>query len=181
MKLQSTVKLFKYYKSLGDQCIDRLTFEELKFVPHPESNSMALMIRHLRGNMLSRWTDFLTSDGEKEWRNRDSEFVEDYSSKEEIEQQWTEGWVCLFNALDTITPEHEKHIIYIRNEGHTIGEALERQLAHYAYHVGQMVFLAKLIKGDDWVSLSIPRNASKEYNAAKFNSDKEEQHFTDNV
>jgi hypothetical protein len=181
MKIQSTVKIFKYYKSLGDQCIERLNFDELKFLPHPESNSVALMIRHMRGNMLSRWTDFLNADGEKEWRNRDSEFVEEYSNKEEIVNQWNEGWDCLFGALETIKQEHEQHIVYIRNEGHTVPEAIERQLAHYAYHVGQMVFLAKLIKGDDWVSLSIPRNASKDYNAGKFDADKGKQHFTDKV
>lgn len=133
------------------------------------------------GNMLSRWTDFLTSDGEKEWRKRDEEFIDEYKSKEEIIAHWNEGWDCLFTALDTVNDDTIDTIVYIRNEGHTIPEALQRQLAHYAYHVGQMVFLSKLIAGDQWESLSIPKGGSAEYNAAKFAQNKSDKHFTDDV
>lgn len=181
MNINSVKKLFTYYRGLGDKCLERLSFDQLKFLPHPESNSVAIMVKHMWGNMLSRWTDFLTSDGEKEWRKRDEEFIDEYKSKEEIIAHWNEGWDCLFTALDTVNDDTIDTIVYIRNEGHTIPEALQRQLAHYAYHVGQMVFLSKLIAGDQWESLSIPKGGSAEYNAAKFAQNKSDKHFTDDV
>lgn len=147
--------------------------------PHEESNSIAVIVKHLWGNMLSRWTDFLHSDGEKKWRNRDEEFVGDLQSREEIMQKWEEGWACLFNALEGLTEEDREKIVYIRNQGHTVTEAILRQLAHYASHIGQIVFLGKLLVGHQWESLSIPRNKSAGYNAEKFAGEKQKEHFTD--
>lgn len=177
----STQKLFAYYKSLADKAIDQISEKDLFISPNPESNSIAIIIHHMAGNMLSRWTDFLNSDGEKEWRNRDEEFEAWNESKENILKAWQEGWKCLFDAINPLTDNDLNKIVYIRNEGHTVQEALLRQIAHYAYHVGQIVFLAKALKGEGWHSLSIPRNASKDYNKEKFDSEKKNSFFTDRV
>ncbi len=120
------------------------------------------------GNMLSRWTNFLTEDGEKTWRNREEEFKDPYSSKSEMIQAWEKGWQCLFNALNTIDKDNFDSKIKIRNEAHTVYEAVNRQLAHYANHVGQIVFIGRMIKGNEWVSLSIPKGGSEEFNQEKF-------------
>jgi hypothetical protein len=181
MDLKSTKKVFEYYQNLGSTCVERLTFDELKYTPNAESNSVAVMVKHLWGNMLSRWTDFLNSDGEKPWRERDLEFEDEYNSKDDIWKHWKEGWDCLFSSINSLSASDLDKIVYIRNEGHTVSEALERQLAHYAYHVGQMVFLAKIIKGNDWTSLSIPKNESTRYNEGKFSEEKKDQHYTDEV
>lgn len=170
--LNTARKQFEYYKSLGEKTFAQLSDEQLFFQPNEECNSIATIVKHLWGNMLSRWTDFLTSDGEKEWRMRDAEFVNDLKTREEMLQKWNEGWQCLFDALDSITPENENTIIYIRNQAHTITDAINRQLAHYAYHAGQIVFLGKLMVSTDWKSLSIPRNQSAEFNAEKFSKGK---------
>lgn len=184
--LISAQKQFLYYKTLGEKAIHQLEPEQLFFVANEDTNSISVIVNHLYGNMLSRWTDFLTSDGEKEWRNRDSEFEDDSSTllnviekKEKLLEKWNEGWNCLFNALVSLTPDHLSHIIYIRNEGQTVVEAINRQLCHYAYHVGQMVFYAKLIKKTAWESLSIPKNKSAAYNADKFAQTKSIKNFTD--
>jgi hypothetical protein len=131
--------------------------------------------------MLSRWTDFLTTDGEKEWRNRDAEFETNITNKQDLLAYWNSGWQCLFNSLEPLTSSDLDKIIYIRNEGHTVLEAINRQLAHYPYHVGQLVFLAKLLAADKWKSLSIPKNKSQEYNQEKFSKEKDNSFFTDNV
>ena len=131
--------------------------------------------------MLSRWTNFLTEDGEKEWRNRDDEFEDTYSSKEEMFAYWEEGWQCLLNTLNLLEAKDLEKIIYIRNQGHTVLEAINRQLAHYPYHIGQIVYIAKLLKGDNWKSLSIPKGKSKIYNQEKFSKEKERKHFTDEL
>ncbi|MCC6724441.1 MAG: DUF1572 family protein, partial [Saprospiraceae bacterium] len=146
---------------------------------NPESNSIATIVKHLWGNMLSRWTDFLTSDGEKEWRQREAEFENDLTSRTELLQKWNEGWACLFQALDSVNSENIDTIIYIRNQGHSIVEAINRQLAHYPYHIGQIVFIGKMAKDSSWASLSIPRGGSQQYNAAKFEQPKHRAHFTD--
>lgn len=177
--LQSIKKLFIYYKSLGDKTIERLTENEIYKQQNASANSIAIIVKHLWGNMLSRWTDFLTSDGEKTWRQRDAEFENDIKNKEELVAKWNEGWNCLFKAIDGLHENDLNKIIYIRNEGHTVTEALHRQLAHYAYHVGQLVHIAKEIKGENWESLSIPKNKSKEYNANKFTDEKGIRHFTE--
>ena len=177
--LESIRKQFEYYKMLGDKTIDQLPDDKLFWQYNEESNSIAIIVKHLYGNMLSRWTDFLTTDGEKEWRNRDAEFENNLNSKETLIEMWEEGWKCFFNALNLLNAEDLNRIIYIRNEGHTVLEAINRQLAHYPYHVGQMVFIGKMICNENWVSLSIPRGKSNSYNAGKFSKEKQNKHFTE--
>jgi len=138
-----------------------------------------VIVQHLAGNMLSRWTDFLTTDGEKEWRNRDNEFNEVITTKEDLIQYWNKGWNCFFDAINPLTDNDLSTIIYIRNEGHTVMEAINRQLAHYPYHIGQIVFYAKMLKKTEWNSLSIPKNKSNSYNAEKFSKEKSIKNFTD--
>jgi hypothetical protein len=181
--LRSANRQFTYYKILGEKAIEQLEPEQLFVSFNDDSNSIATIIKHLRGNMLSRWTDFLTTDGEKEWRDRDAEFDECIDqqdlTKEFVLNLWNEGWECLFKALADLKSENLSDIIYIRNEGHSVLEAINRQLAHYPYHVGQIVFFAKQLKNTEWNSLSIPKNRSTDYNADKFSKDKSKKHFTD--
>lgn len=177
--LDSARKQFQYYKTLGDRTMGQLTDDQLFWQYNPESNSIAIIVKHLWGNMLSRWTDFLTADGEKEWRQREAEFDADVKDRKELQQKWEAGWQCLFTALDTVDEENFDTIIYIRNMGHTMVEAINRQLAHYAYHVGQMVYLGRMLKGTAWESLSIPRGESAAYNADKFSKPKHREHFTE--
>ena len=177
--LESVKKQFIYYKTLGEKAIEQLEPEQLFAATNEDTNSIASIIKHLSGNMLSRWTDFLTTDGEKEWRNRDTEFENDFQTKEEVLAFWNKGWDCFFDTLNDLKPEQLSEIIYIRNEGHTVIEAINRQLAHYPYHVGQIVFYAKQLKKSDWKSLSIPRNKSKSYNEEKFGKEKSVKNFTD--
>lgn len=177
--LESVKKQFLYYKMLGEKAMDQLKPEQLFLAINEDTNSIATIIKHISGNMLSRWTDFLTSDGEKEWRNRDAEFENDLQSKEEVLEVWNKGWQVFLNTLDSLKPEQLSDIIYIRNEGHTVIEAINRQLAHYPYHIGQIVFYAKQLKNSDWESLSIPKNKSGNYNAEKFAKEKEIKNFTD--
>ncbi|MFH4965636.1 DUF1572 family protein [Gaetbulibacter sp. M235] len=179
--LESAFKQFKYYKSLGDKTFEQLRFEELQKEFSQDSNSISIIVKHLVGNMLSRWTNFLNEDGEKPWRDRDFEFVDSYTSKKELIDSWNTGWDCLFNTLNQLTTDNLNTIIYIRNEGHTVTEAINRQLCHYAYHVGQIVFLGKLIKGTEWKSLSIPKGDSSKYNQEKFDKEKMRKHFTDDL
>jgi len=177
--LESAKKQFLYYKLLGEKAIGQLENEQLFISMNEDTNSIAQIVKHLSGNMLSRWTDFLTSDGEKEWRNRDDEFVDTYKSKTELLENWNKGWDCLFNAINHLKPEQLSDIIYIRNEGHSVVEAINRQLAHYPYHIGQLVFYAKLLKKTEWESLSIPKNKSGDYNSEKFSKEKSIKNFTD--
>lgn len=177
--LESVKKQFLYYKMLGEKAIDQLEPHQLFVSINEDTNSIATIIKHISGNMLSRWTDFLTSDGEKEWRNRDAEFENDLQSKDEVFVVWNKGWDCFLDTLNSLKPEQLSDIIYIRNEGHTVIEAINRQLAHYPYHVGQIVFYAKQLKNGEWDSLSIPRNKSGNYNAEKFAKEKEIKNFTD--
>jgi hypothetical protein len=179
--LDSTKKLFSYYKSLGDKTFARLSDEQMHWQYNAESNSIAIIIKHIAGNSLSRWTDFLTSDGEKEWRNRDDEFEDTTQNKQELIDFWEKGWACLFNAIDPLTEADLLKKVYIRNEGHTVLEAINRQLAHLPYHIGQMVFLGKMLTDGNWQSLTIPKNQSGAYNKDKFASDKKDQFFTDGV
>ena len=177
-QLTSLIKLSEYYKLLGDQTFPQLNAGQLNYQPHSESNSIVIIVKHLHGNMLSRWTDFLTSDGEKEWRQRDAEFDNDIADRAELLTKWNEGWTCVFNAINPLTKDDLEKEIYIRNMGHSVVEAINRQLAHYPYHVGQIVFIGKLLCNDKWTSLSIPKGNSKEYNADKFTKPKHKQHFT---
>ena len=170
--LESIKKQFEFYKLLGEKTIGQLPDEKLYWQYNKESNSIAIIVKHLWGNMLSRWTDFLTSDGEKQWRERDAEFENNINSREELLAKWDEGWKCLFDAINPLTNEDLEKEIFIRNMGHSVTEAINRQLAHYAYHVGQIVFIGKMICNEDWVSLSIPRGDSKNYNEEKFSKPK---------
>jgi uncharacterized damage-inducible protein DinB len=179
--LSSCVKQFEYYKNLGEKTIEQLSFEELKKEFAEDSNSIAIIVKHIVGNMLSRWTNFLTEDGEKNWRKRDEEFEDTLTSKAELLEAWDKGWNCLFIALKTLSENDLKQIVYIRNEGHSVTEAINRQMMHYAYHVGQVVLIGKLIKGNDWQSLSIPKGLSEIYNKEKFETDKRRSHLTDNL
>lgn len=177
--LESSKRLFLYYKTIGEKAMEQLTPEQLFFSANEDTNSIAVIVQHLSGNMLSRWTDFLTSDGEKEWRHRDSEFETVLQTKEELLNAWEKGWNCLFEAIGSLTPEQLSQTVYIRNEGHSVLDAINRQLAHYPYHVGQIVFYAKMLKQSEWNSLSIPKNKSGDYNADKFSKEKSNRHFTD--
>lgn len=177
--LISAKKQFQYYKLLADKTFDQLTDEQLFFQYNDESNSIALIVKHMWGNMLSRWTDFMTTDGEKEWRNRDAEFENDIQSRTQLLERWNRGWQCLFDALDQLTENDLDKTVYIRNQGHSVMEAINRQLAHYPYHVGQIVFIGKMLCNAEWKSLSIPKGKSQAYNHEKFASEKHSAHFTD--
>lgn len=177
--LSSVQKQFSYYKTLGDKAMDQIPADQLFWQHNETSNSIAIIVNHLWGNMLSRWTDFLTSDGEKEWRDRDAEFEPGIQNKEELLAKWNAGWKCLFDALEGLKSADLEKEVFIRNMGHTVLEAINRQLAHYPYHVGQIVFIAKMAAGEDWNSLSIPKGNSKGYNAEKFSKPKHKEHFTD--
>jgi len=177
--LESARKQFEYYKKLGEKTIEQLPDALLFGTFNEESNSIAVLVKHLSGNMLSRWTDFLTSDGEKEWRNREAEFENDIISREELLERWHRGWNCLFEALDSLSPDDLGRIVHIRNEGHTVMEAINRQLSHYPYHVGQMVYIGKMALNDKWKNLSIPRGKSQDFNDEKFSREKHRGHFTD--
>lgn len=179
MALESIIKQFQYYKSLGSKTFEQLTDDDLFWRSDAEANSIAIIVNHLHGNMLSRWTNFLTSDGEKEWRTRDAEFEDGITNREELNRKWEEGWDCLFEAITPLSQQDMDRTVYIRNMGHTVLEALLRQLAHYAYHVGQIVHLGRQLKGLKWQSLSIPKGKSQQYNQVKFSPGKRKQHFTD--
>lgn len=177
--LSSVRKQFEYYKLLGDKTFAQLPDEALTWQYNAESNSIATIVKHLWGNMLSRWTDFLTTDGEKDWRQREAEFDNDLRTRAELLAHWEAGWACLFAALDAITPADYDTVVYIRNQGHSLTEAINRQLAHYPYHVGQIVFIGKMALDAGWQSLSIPRGSSQSYNAEKFAQPPRRTHFTD--
>jgi hypothetical protein len=177
--LESVKKQFQYYKILGDKTFAQLTEEALFWQYNEDSNSIAMIVSHLSGNMLSRFTDFLTTDGEKEWRNRDAEFEPQTTSKLAVMEQWEQGWACLFNAINLLSTADLDKIIYIRNQGHSVTEAINRQLAHYPYHIGQIVMLGKMLASQGWQSLSIPKGKSQAYNDDKFAQPQQKTHFTD--
>ena len=162
--IQDALAVFHYYKQLAERAMDQVTDDQLFAVLDPEGNSIALIVKHMTGNMRSRWTDFLTTDGEKPTRNRDSEFVDPPASRKKLLSDWEEGWACLFNALAPLSEADLARTITIRGERHSVMQAINRQLAHYPHHVGQIVFLAKHFASDHWQSLSVPRNKSEEFN-----------------
>ena len=163
--ITSSIAIFKQYKTLAEKAMLQVSDEALFFQPNEESNSIYLIVKHMSGNMQSRWTDFLTSDGEKEWRNRDEEFVQHgHPSREEVMQLWENGWQCLFDALSPLQESDLSTHVYIRSEAHSVLEAINRQVAHYSYHVGQIVFLAKIVVNTDWKTLSIARGHSGDFN-----------------
>jgi hypothetical protein len=159
--LDDSRKAMRAYKKLAEKALDQLKDDEYFVTLDEESNSVAVVMKHMAGNMFSRWTDFLTTDGEKPNRNRDYEFViEQNTSKDEVRDYWERGWQCVFDALDPLQIEDLEKRVFIRGEEHTVVQAINRQLMHYAYHVGQIVFLAKHFRATGWNSLSIPRNRS---------------------
>jgi len=179
--LDSSLKLFRYYKGLGEKAIAQLNDEEVMRKPNDESNSIALIVHHISGNMLSRFTDFLTTDGEKSWRDRESEFEKGYANKAEMMAAWDKGWDCFFAAVDPLKESDLQTIIYIRNEGQTVLEAVQRQLAHYSSHIGQIIYQAKNLKGDEFTTLSIPKGGSSAFNQGKFEEEKSRKHFTEGL
>lgn len=164
--LEDAILNFRGYQKLAEKAIEQVSDEEFFRTLDEEANSIAAIVKHMSGNMLSRWTDFLTTDGEKPDRNRDMEFViTSGTSRDELMAQWERGWASVFNAVESLQPEDLMKMIQIRGEDHTVVKAINRQMTHYGYHVGQIVFLAKHFKSSAWKSLSIPRNRSGEFNA----------------
>ncbi|MFN2531210.1 MAG: DUF1572 family protein [Pyrinomonadaceae bacterium] len=164
--LEDAISSFRSYKKLAEKAIEQVTEHELFITLDEESNSIAVLIKHLAGNMISRWTDFLNSDGEKPDRNRDLEFViTTDTAKDDLTSYWERGWRCVFDAVEPLTPEDFTRRVLIRGQEHTIVQAIDRQLTHYAYHIGQIVFLAKHFRSANWKSLSIARNRSSDFNA----------------
>jgi hypothetical protein len=162
--LDSAIKRLLTYKSLGEKTFGQLNEDDFRYAPNDQSNSIAVIIRHMHGNMISRWTNFLTEDGEKEGRNRDLEFSPPAASREALIALWEEGWYCLFNALRSLKDEDLLKTIYIRHEPLIAIDAINRQLAHYPHHVGQIVYIGKMICNERWQNLSIPRGASGDFN-----------------
>jgi len=171
-EIQDAIKQFVYYKNIGDKTFEQLTEEDFFWRYNEDSNNISIIIRHMYENMLSRWTDFLTTDGEKSWRNRDAEFEDAIETKESLLLKWNTGWDCLLDALNNLESSDLEALVFIRGEAHTISEAIQRQLAHYPYHVGQIVFIGKMLSNNNWKSLSIPKGSSKEYNKEKFDKSK---------
>jgi len=162
--LADALSSFRAYKKLADKAIAQTRDDELFVKLDEEGNSIAIVMKHMAGNMISRWTDFLTSDGEKPDRNRDMEFVIENSNKDDLLAYWERGWKCVFDAIEPLAPDDFSRKVMIRGQEHTIVQAINRQLMHYAYHIGQIVFLAKHFRATEWRSLSIPRNRSAEFN-----------------
>ncbi|MFP5236480.1 MAG: DUF1572 domain-containing protein [Acidobacteriota bacterium] len=162
--LDDAVELFRYYKRQAERALAQVSDEQLFMALDEESNSIALIVKHMAGNMRSRWTDFLTSDGEKPDRDRDSEFVEPPPTRAALMESWEQGWNCIFTALEALTQSDLARPVTIRGEAHSVIQAINRQLAHYPYHIGQIVFLAKHLAGPQWPSLTVPRNGSAEFN-----------------
>jgi uncharacterized damage-inducible protein DinB len=162
--IEDSLSLFRYYKKLGEGALEQVSDEQLFATLDPEMNSIAIMVKHMTGNMRSRWTDFLTSDGEKPNRNRDTEFEEPPSTRAELLKTWNDGWDRVFSALEPLSDSDLGRTVSIRGEPHSVMQAINRQIAHYSYHVGQIVFLAKHLNASGWKSLSVPRNRSAEFN-----------------
>ncbi len=162
--LNSTIKRLSYYKELGNKTFVQLNEADFHFQPNETSNCIALIIQHMAGNMLSRWTDFLTTDGEKEWRNRDVEFEEQNLTKQQLIEIWDKGWDCCLNMLHSLTEADLLKTIFIRGEGLPVIDAINRQMAHYPYHVGQIIYIARIIKNTGWQNLSIPKGKSDQFN-----------------
>lgn len=162
--LEDSLSLFRYYKTLAERAMAQVTDEQLLAVLDPEMNSIAVIVKHMAGNMRSRWTDFLTSDGEKPDRNRDAEFVDPPLTRQALLALWEDGWQCLFGALVPLSDRDLERTVTIRGEAHSVMQTINRQVAHYSYHCGQIVLLAKHFKHDRWQSLSIPRQRSADFN-----------------
>jgi len=162
--IASAVETLGGWKRLADRAIEQLTDDQLHKALDPETNSVAVIMKHIAGNMRSRWTEFLTSDGEKPWRQRDNEFVDDIASGEELQQIWEQGWKCLFDALSELNDSDLDKEVCIRGKPYTVIGAIDRQIVHCGYHIGQIVLVARILARDNWRTLSIPRGESEEYN-----------------
>jgi Protein of unknown function (DUF1572) len=162
--IEDSLSLFHFYKKLAEGAIAQVSDDQLFATLDEEMNSIAIIVKHMTGNMRSRWTDFLTSDGEKPDRNRDTEFVEPPDTRAALMQCWDEGWQRVFKALEPLSDSDLERTVSIRGEPHSVMQAINRQIGHYAYHCGQIVFLAKHFKASDWKSLSVPRNKSADFN-----------------
>ena len=162
--LEDSLSLFRYYKKLGEDAMAQVADAELTVTLDSEMNSIALIVKHMAGNMRSRWTDFLTSDGEKATRNRDGEFVDPPATREALLREWEHGWVCVFSAIEPLTDSDLGRTVTIRGEAHSVMQAINRQLSHYPMHVGQIILLAKHYAGARWQTLSVARNRSAEFN-----------------
>jgi Protein of unknown function (DUF1572) len=162
--IESARKQFAQYRTLGEKAMEQVPNDKIFWQYNAETNSIAVIVKHLSGNMLSRFTDFLTSDGEKSWRDRDEEFENDELTRDKIMARWNEGWDCLFQVLNTLSAEDLSKTVLIRNEKHSVVDALNRQLTHYASHVGQIIYICKMILNDQWKTLTIPRKGSREFN-----------------
>jgi hypothetical protein len=163
--LEDSTTLFRYYKKLAERAIDQVTDDQLTLALDGEMNSIAIIVKHLAGNMRSRWTGFPSADGESALRDRDSEFVDPPQGRADLMALWAEGWRCVFSALEPLSDDDLGRRVTIRGEAHSVMQAINRQLAHYAYHIGQIVFLAKQFQHGEWKSLTIPRGRSQEFNA----------------
>jgi len=161
--LEDSIGLFRYYKKLAEGAMEQLRDEELVLTLDPEMNSVALIVKHMVGNMRSRWTDFLTSDGEKPDRKRDSEFEEPVANRKMLLDSWERGWQYLFEALASLTDADLRRTVTIRSEPHSVMQAINRQIAHYSYHCGQIVFLAKHLRASEWRTLSVARGKSVDF------------------
>lgn len=179
--ISNYIRQFEYYKLLADKAIQQVPKADVFSLPSVNSNSLAVIMKHLASNMLSRWTDIFESDGEKPWRDRDQEFIIDQESFNDLSQYWESGWSRLFETLNSLEDTDLDKVIYIRNMGHTVREAIIRQLCHYSYHIGQIVYVSRFYCGESFVSLSIPLGDSRKYNAEKFSKDKTIKHFTEDL
>lgn len=165
--LDSSISIFHSQRRLVDRAIAQLTNGQLHAVPHEDGNSIVVQMKHLAGNMRSRWTDFLGSDGEKPDRHRDEEFIDDFQSREELDACWEGGWARLFGTLDSLKREDLERTVTIRGDTHTVIEAVQHQISHYGYHIGQIVQQARALVGSDWQTLSVPRGESETYNRSQ--------------
>jgi Protein of unknown function (DUF1572) len=166
--LEESLTVFRLCKKMAEGAMAQVSDEQLFVTLDPESNSVALIVKHMAGNMRSRWTDFLTADGEKPDRNRDTEFVDPPATREALLESWENGWNLVFSALEPLTDADLGRTVTIRGEAHSVMQAINRQIAHYAQHAGQIVFLTKHLAGTKWTSLSVPRNRSAEFNQRVF-------------
>jgi uncharacterized damage-inducible protein DinB len=162
--IEDSLTLFRYYKKLAERAMEQVTDEQLFVTLDEEANSIAIIVKHMVGNMRSRWTDFLTTDGEKPDRDRDSEFVDPPATRKALLEMWEDGWARVFGALEPLSDTDLGRTVTIRGEAHSVMQAVNHQVAHYAHHVGQIVMLAKHFAHDRWKSLSVPRNRSVEFN-----------------
>ena len=162
--IEDAVAIFRQCKQLGDRAMAQASDEQLFALLDDESNSIAIIVKHMTGNMRSRWTDFLTTDGEKPTRNRDSEFIDPPATREALMREWEDGWACVFGAIEALTDADLGRTVTIRGEAHSVMQAINRQVAHYSMHLGQIILLAKHYAGEQWQTLSVARNKSAEFN-----------------